>query len=339
MINMSLRYILNLTVVVPNKHTLCTIELRSDTKELSGLIIQHTLKLHIILTFTSDEPTVRHGELITKLVQLAGCSREKRSLIHCSKKPTRPYPFLCISKFLLLTLRFTARFWLRPFAAQVYDLLRSDRMKTPHLSSKSRHGRIRQSSHHHRFQDSLNSPSPRPSTKDRGPSIVSWINRRRALTNKHYEIEPLRPVASSVPLRAHVSPSKTGEGSMTRFVEVPDDCLPHAQSRQAPSQSQHGTRGTGAHDDSLTRSQGNYRAPSLRRGSGMVVETPRAMRKAIGEKRKNGEWSANSTQAPAMVPTPSNSRDASKESKELEKEPLAKITDVRAMYRPPSFNR
>ncbi|KAH6995962.1 hypothetical protein BKA56DRAFT_609248 [Ilyonectria sp. MPI-CAGE-AT-0026] len=204
-------------------------------------------------------------------------------------------------------------------------------MKTPHPSGKSRHRRTHSS--YNRFTGSLNSPSPRPSTQDQEPSVVSWDNGRRVLTpyratpNNRYEIEPLRPVASSVPLRAHVSPSKTGEGSMTRFIEVPDDAPPHAQSRQAPSQSQHGIRGTGAHDDSLTRSQGNYRDPSLRRGSGMVVETPRAMRKAIGETRKNGEWATNSTQASAMAPTPANSRDASKESRDLEKEPLAKITD------------
>lgn len=217
-------------------------------------------------------------------------------------------------------------------------------MKTPHPSSKSRHRRTGRPSFH-QFLNSLNSPSSGPTTDDQGLSIVSWVNGRRVLTpyratpKNHYEIEPLRPVASSLPLRAHVSPSKTGEGSMTRFIEVHDDCPPHAQSRQAPSQSQHGIRGTGAHDDSLTRSQGNFRDPSLRRGSGMVVETPRAMRKAIGEKRKNGEWSTISTQAAAMAPTPSSSRDASKESKDLEKEPLAKITDVRAMYRPQSFNR
>lgn len=257
----------------------------------------------------------------------------------------RPYPFLfCISKLLHLILRFTARLWLRPFAAQVHDLFRSDRMKTPHPSSKLRHRRTQQSSHH-RFPDSLKSPSPGPSTQGQGLSTLSWVNRRRALTpytptpNNRYEIEPLRPVASSLPLRAHVSPSKTGEGSMTRFIEVPDDCPPQAQNRHAPSQSQHGIRGTGAHDDSLTRAQGNYRGPSLRRGSGMVVETPRAMRKAIWEKRKNGEWSKNSTQASAMPPTPSNSRDASKESKDLGKEPLAKITDVCTLHELQNFNR
>lgn len=297
-----------------------------------------TPKLHIILTFTSDEPLSSTG---THNQASAACCLQpkKRSLIQCCKKPTRPFPFLCISKFLLLTLGFTARIWLQPFAAQVYDLFRSDRMKPPHPSGKSRHRRTHSS--YNRFTGSLNSPSPRPSTQDEGLSVVSWDNGRRVLTpyratpNTRYEIEPLRPVASSVPLRAHVSPSKTGEGSMTRFIEVPDDAPPH---RQAASQSQHGIRGTGGHDDSLTRSQGNYRDPSLRRGSGMVVETPRAMRKAMGEKRKNAEWAPNSTQASVMVPTPANSRDASKESRDHEKEPLAKITDVRAMCRPQSFS-
>lgn len=46
MINMSLRYILNLTVVVPNKHSLGKIALRIDTKELSFLVVQHTQTSH-----------------------------------------------------------------------------------------------------------------------------------------------------------------------------------------------------------------------------------------------------------------------------------------------------
>lgn len=47
-------------------------------------------------------------------------------------------------------------------------------------------------------------------------------------------------------------------------------------------------KGTGAHDNRLTLSEGNFREPSLRRGSGMVVETPAGIRKSISERKKKG---------------------------------------------------
>lgn len=61
-------------------------------------------------------------------------------------------------------------------------------------------------------------------------------------------------------------------------------------------------RGTGAHDDALTKSNGNYRHPSLRRDSGLVVETPREMRKNIDMRKSQGQWPQQQASSPMSSP-------------------------------------
>ncbi|KAF4982309.1 hypothetical protein FZEAL_2038 [Fusarium zealandicum] len=48
--------------------------------------------------------------------------------------------------------------------------------------------------------------------------------------------------------------------------------------------------GTGVHDNYLTTAGGNFRHPSLRRDSGMIVETPVAVRKDINRRKQEGQW-------------------------------------------------
>ncbi|KAF7553315.1 hypothetical protein G7Z17_g3735 [Cylindrodendrum hubeiense] len=208
-------------------------------------------------------------------------------------------------------------------------------MKTPQ-SSKSKKRRKQQDSiefTYRSFSDFQNSSSSAPSTQARELSTFSWVDDTLASTPDTptpNRLAKLRPVVSSSPLRVHVSPSKTGEGSMTRFIDVsqPISSSPfNTPSRQTQPQSRPVVRGTGAHDNHLTRAQGNYRGPSMRRGSGMVVETPKEMRKAIVKKKKNGEWSNHPTQVSATTPKPSKTSEISKETKILKKEPLATITD------------
>ncbi|KAJ4244374.1 hypothetical protein NW762_014502 [Fusarium torreyae] len=48
--------------------------------------------------------------------------------------------------------------------------------------------------------------------------------------------------------------------------------------------------GTGPHDNHLAQSQGNYREPSLRRGSGATVQTPDNLRKNITKRKEENKW-------------------------------------------------
>ncbi|KAF4972216.1 hypothetical protein FSARC_1168 [Fusarium sarcochroum] len=98
------------------------------------------------------------------------------------------------------------------------------------------------------------------------------------------------------PLRAEDSPSKSG-GTLTRFLDKNAfaDKAPNIQTslpvQNKPTgglvtdQRRSGTGFTGPQDDkqtrSLAQSQGKYRGPSMRRDSGMVVETPHMVRKEL----------------------------------------------------------
>jgi hypothetical protein len=58
------------------------------------------------------------------------------------------------------------------------------------------------------------------------------------------------------------------------------------------------SKGTGPHDNKLAKAQGNYREPSLRRGSGMPYDTPDAFRKITStEIADNGHDGAQSTES------------------------------------------
>ncbi|RGP81521.1 hypothetical protein FLONG3_390 [Fusarium longipes] len=48
-------------------------------------------------------------------------------------------------------------------------------------------------------------------------------------------------------------------------------------------------KGTGFHDDRLTKSQGNYRQPSLRRGSGMEYQTPEILSRVYNLNRRQAQ--------------------------------------------------
>ncbi|KAM0545630.1 hypothetical protein ACHAPJ_011245 [Fusarium lateritium] len=71
------------------------------------------------------------------------------------------------------------------------------------------------------------------------------------------------------------------------------------KSQTAPPLQSHKTRepivntksmGTGPHDNHLAQSQGNYREPSLRRGSGATVQTPDNLRKNITKRKQENKW-------------------------------------------------
>jgi hypothetical protein len=85
------------------------------------------------------------------------------------------------------------------------------------------------------------------------------------------------------------------------------------KSAREPSVANIKNKGTGAHDNKLAKAQGNYREPSLRRGSGMPYDTPDAFRKiATTEIADNGHDGAQSTESIAgpssQKPQPSSSQ-------------------------------
>ncbi|KAH7274734.1 hypothetical protein MRS44_007008 [Fusarium solani] len=65
--------------------------------------------------------------------------------------------------------------------------------------------------------------------------------------------------------------------------------------------------GTGVHDDYLTKSRGNFRHKSLRRDSGMTVETPQGIRREKEMRIQQGRWSYNPSQATASSQSGSTS--------------------------------
>ncbi|KAF5020410.1 hypothetical protein F66182_7566 [Fusarium sp. NRRL 66182] len=98
------------------------------------------------------------------------------------------------------------------------------------------------------------------------------------------------------PLQFESSPTKLG-GTLTKFLDentVPSNASKPTQPAQTgQNQKKQGpntgkTRlGTGVHDDVQTRARGVYRGPSMRRDSGITVETPAAIRKEK-DRIKNG---------------------------------------------------
>ncbi|RSM16221.1 hypothetical protein CDV31_004540 [Fusarium ambrosium] len=107
---------------------------------------------------------------------------------------------------------------------------------------------------------------------------------------------PNSPAKSAVDKAAMPPPtSRPGEKSASQ-PQAPRD--PNADWRRA---------GTGVHDDYLTKSNGNFRHKSLRRGSGMSVETPQGIRKEKELRIQQGRWSYNPSQAPAASQSASTS--------------------------------
>ncbi|RSL67961.1 hypothetical protein CEP54_003030 [Fusarium duplospermum] len=99
---------------------------------------------------------------------------------------------------------------------------------------------------------------------------------------------PNSPAKSAVDKAAMPPPtSRPGEKSASQ-PKAPRD--PNADWRRA---------GTGVHDDYLTKSKGNFRHRSLRRDSGMAVETPQGIRKEKELRIQQGRWSYNPSQASA----------------------------------------
>ncbi|KAK7415424.1 hypothetical protein QQX98_005875 [Neonectria punicea] len=159
---------------------------------------------------------------------------------------------------------------------------------------------------HRPFSDFQSSPVP-----SRELSTFSWVDDALALTpespTKHRSTNHPIPrmselVDASSPVRGQVSPSETG-GLMTRFVQIRNEM------NSAPLPMRPLVKATGAHDDSLARSQGQYRDPSLRRGSGMSVQTPEGLRKDIDKRQKDGTWPNPQAQEEATVTGSSSSQD------------------------------
>ncbi|KAH6896027.1 hypothetical protein B0T10DRAFT_479329 [Thelonectria olida] len=98
-----------------------------------------------------------------------------------------------------------------------------------------------------------------------------------------------------------------------------------SKARVAPARStQSRTMGTGPHDNNLALSQGDFREPSLRRGSGMVVETPAGIRKVIEKNKKKGTWYNTSAQSS----TASSTQGALNDTNLPQREPLPSGSDV-----------
>ncbi|KAL2691195.1 hypothetical protein Neosp_001576 [[Neocosmospora] mangrovei] len=116
---------------------------------------------------------------------------------------------------------------------------------------------------------------------------------------------PTRPDAYSVPN----SPAKTAadKAAMPPPTSRPGD--KSTSQSPAPRDRNAGWRrvGTGVHDDYLTTSRGNFRHKSLRRGSGMTVETPQGIRKEKEMRIQQGRWSYNPSQATASSQSGSTS--------------------------------
>ncbi|KAL6352407.1 hypothetical protein LRP88_14174 [Fusarium phalaenopsidis] len=99
---------------------------------------------------------------------------------------------------------------------------------------------------------------------------------------------PNSPAKSDADKAAMPPPtSRPGEKSASQ-PQAPRD--PNADWRRA---------GTGVHDDYLTKSKGNFRHKSLRRDSGMTVETPQGIRREKERRVQQGRWSNNPSQATA----------------------------------------
>ncbi|KAH7134010.1 hypothetical protein EDB81DRAFT_902763 [Dactylonectria macrodidyma] len=212
-------------------------------------------------------------------------------------------------------------------------------MKTPPSSKPKKHSKQRDSIEftHRPFSDFEAPSSPlAPSTDDREASAFSWVG--DALTQMADTPTPKLPSNGGrlVPLRvtdqARVSQGQPAAVVATSASDVLSASHSHAQNTQGKPPNSSAIRGTGVHDDSLARSQGNYRGVSLRRGSGMVVETPNGIRKAIEREKKrrkddNDLMSSTQVSLPAsglndIVEEPMNpeKKETKKKKKEKERE-------------------
>ncbi|KAH7150191.1 hypothetical protein B0J13DRAFT_285236 [Dactylonectria estremocensis] len=170
-------------------------------------------------------------------------------------------------------------------------------MKTPQSSGSKKQQQDSIEFTHRPFSDFRASFSLVPSSHDRASSSFSWVDDAfnqmvDTPTPKQPSSDPvpvrLQPPASSMPHRVRVSQSQPTAIIGDSFRDVSSVSPSHTQNTQSTLSNQSAVRGTGAHDDSLARSQGNYRGASLRRGSGRVVETPDGIRRAI--EREMRKW-------------------------------------------------
>ncbi|UPL00704.1 hypothetical protein LCI18_011638 [Fusarium solani-melongenae] len=107
---------------------------------------------------------------------------------------------------------------------------------------------------------------------------------------------PNSPTKSAADKAAMPPPtSRPGEKS-TSQPQAPQD--PNADWRRD---------GTGVHDDYLTKSKGNYRHNSLRRDSGITVETPQGIRREKAKRIRQGRWLNKPSQATASSQSGSTS--------------------------------
>ncbi|KAI8679166.1 hypothetical protein NCS57_00193400 [Fusarium keratoplasticum] len=106
-----------------------------------------------------------------------------------------------------------------------------------------------------------------------------------------------RPDAYSVPN----SPTKSAADKAAMPPPTSRPCDKSTSQPQAPRDPNADRRraGTGVHDDYLIKSRGNFRHKSLRRGSGMTVETPQGIRREKEMRMQQGRWSNNPSQATA----------------------------------------
>lgn len=130
-------------------------------------------------------------------------------------------------------------------------------------------------------------------------------------------------------IQAESSPSQTGKGTLTKFIDLDDPFSSHIQKRRGVStksvdlddHSRSGTTQrpqsasssndsnqtnkilTGANAVALPRGQGTFRELSLRRGSGLTVETPVMVRREINKRTEQGRW----PEVPSQTENPNQS--------------------------------
>lgn len=132
---------------------------------------------------------------------------------------------------------------------------------------------------------------------------------------------PNSPAKSAADKAAMPPPtSRPGEKSVSRLpislelnhqTESPVRATDNSQASQPPAprdpKADWRRAGTGVHDDYLTKSRGNFRHKSLRRDSGMTVETPQGIRREKEMRIQQGRWSYNPSQATASSQSGSTS--------------------------------
>ncbi|CAM1512015.1 Fc.00g095280.m01.CDS01 [Cosmosporella sp. VM-42] len=170
----------------------------------------------------------------------------------------------------------------------------------------------------------LRKPRPLPNFQSppTGQSRQSWESSSFSQVEEALEVEPPSNSRASAgravfkrpkPLPGSPLRSYSFQRGQDKFAGDIDPCQVGDSSNvhvQPPivSKGQTRIRPTGPHDDALARARGTYREPSLRRDSGMVVETPAMMRKDIKKRKKEGTWGYQQAQQIATPPTSSPSR-------------------------------